>query len=124
MTKIEEFLTKFDDQHLANLQCAAEDGTLVYHDCNRCLLHHFQGDYSVTKWESEHSALAREAEVEYRLLGPTLNPLLGFTKAVERERRKAILPLIQAEWHRRLREELAKQINEEGEFAQLSPSVR
>lgn len=119
MSKIAEFLTKFDDQHLANLQCAAEDGSLIYHNCNACLLHHFQGDYSVTKWESEYAALARDAEVEYRLLGPSLNPLLGFTKSAEHARRKALLPMIHAEWANR-----ARQINEVEEFAQVSPSIR
>lgn len=111
--KIQKFLARFSDQRLANLQAAAEDGKLVFQDSCNCLLHHFNGEYSVTKWEGEMAELARAAEREFLELGQhethtvKMGPggqiftVLSSTKAGDPDRRKAMLPLIQAEWDRR-----------------------
>lgn len=109
--KIQKFLAKFSDQRLANLQAAAEDGKLNYQDSCNCLLHHFNGEYSVTKWEGEGAELARAAEHEFLELGQhetrTVRmgtadfTVLSDTKAGDPNRRKAMLPLIHAEWKRR-----------------------
>lgn len=122
--KIQEFLTKFDDQHLANLQCAAEDGTLGYRDPCNCLLHHHKNSYSQTKWDGDLATLARQAETEFFYLGGKYDervdggPLAWAPKG-DAIRREAILPLIHAEWANR-----AKQIKEIEELTPVSSSVR
>lgn len=105
--KIEQLLARFSDQNLANLQAATEDGRLLYSSCDHCLLFHFQGNYSYTKWESADARLARDAEAQYRDLGRLSDGDFQFSywdefaKPIEETRRKAILPLIHAEWARR-----------------------
>lgn len=99
---IEEFLTKFSDQRLANLQRAAEDGDLQFRNSCGCLLHHYEGEYLQTK----HGALrplAHAAELEFGRIGH-VNPYGSEPDYVEDARRcEVILPLIHAEWARRAR---------------------
>lgn len=99
---IEEFLQKFSDQRLANLQCAAEDGSLVYVNPCGCLLYHHQGSYGQTKWHHKTSALAQRAEEEFKSLGGA-DPFARSKDWPENDvrRRSGLLPLIHAEWARR-----------------------